>query len=144
MSCSNPLAGTDATLLALSGAGYADGRSFGFASCERTVGAAEGMNVLMQRRLPRSNGSGFEYAYNVTNVEYTEFDRLGISEEPRDGGQMSCFPANTNVLYIGLQVTPHSLGGLIGLINLSHYCCWCSRLDRQQARTTFCLLELLQ
>ena len=39
--CSNPMAGVDATLLALSGTGYADGRSFGFASCERAVGAAE-------------------------------------------------------------------------------------------------------
>lgn len=38
---SNPMAGVDATLLALSGTGYADGRSFGFASCERAVGAAE-------------------------------------------------------------------------------------------------------
>ena len=35
------MAGVDATLLALSGTGYADGRSFGFASCERAVGAAE-------------------------------------------------------------------------------------------------------
>jgi hypothetical protein len=51
--CSNPLAGTDCTLLALAGAGYADGRSFGFASCERRAGAAEGVNLLMERRLKR-------------------------------------------------------------------------------------------
>ena len=55
-SCSNPLAGTDTTLLALSGAGYADSRCFGFASCERRAGAAEGVNVLMERRTKRADG----------------------------------------------------------------------------------------
>ena len=54
--CSNPLAGTDATLLGLSGAGYADGKSFGFAACDRTVGASEGINAVMERRLPRADG----------------------------------------------------------------------------------------
>lgn len=102
--CSNPLAGTDATLLALSGAGYADGKCFGFASCERRAGAAEGVNVLMERRLKRADGDGYEYAYNVTNVEYTEFDRLGVSDECLDGSHYSRYPANTNVLYIGLKV----------------------------------------
>lgn len=48
--CSNPMAGTDNTLLALAGAGFPQRRSFGFASCERAVGAAEGMNVLAQVR----------------------------------------------------------------------------------------------
>lgn len=48
MPCSNPMAGTDNTLLALAGAGFPRRRSFGFASCERAVGAAEGMNVLAQ------------------------------------------------------------------------------------------------
>ena len=36
--------------------GYADGRSFGFAACERAVGASEGINAVMQRRLPRAAG----------------------------------------------------------------------------------------
>jgi hypothetical protein len=54
--CSNPLAGTDTTLLALSGAGYADSKCFGFASCERRAGAAEGVNVLMERRTKRADG----------------------------------------------------------------------------------------
>ena len=56
MSCSNPLAGTDTTLLALSGAGYSDSKCFGFASCERRAGAAEGVNVLMERRTKRADG----------------------------------------------------------------------------------------
>lgn len=55
---SNPLAGTDATLLALSGRGYMGGKLFGFASCERAVGAAEGMNVLAERRVPVSKAQG--------------------------------------------------------------------------------------
>lgn len=45
---SNPMAGTDATLLALSGAGCLGKKAFGFASCERAVGAAEGINVLLE------------------------------------------------------------------------------------------------
>ncbi len=102
---SNPLAGTDATLLALSGAGYADSKCFGFASCERRAGAAEGVNVLMERRLKRADGDGYEYVYNVTNVEYTEFGRLGVSDECLDGSQYSRYPANTNVLYIGLKAS---------------------------------------
>lgn len=43
---SNPMAGVDTTLLALAGTGFSSRRAFGFMSCERVVGAAEGMNVL--------------------------------------------------------------------------------------------------
>ncbi|KAL3139801.1 hypothetical protein ABBQ38_004102 [Trebouxia sp. C0009 RCD-2024] len=100
---SNPMAGTDATLLSLSGAGYADSRSFGFASCPRVVGAAEGMNVLLERKVRQPDGR-VEHAYNVTNVEYTEFEKQGICDVPAaPGSQYSCFPANTNVLYVGLK-----------------------------------------
>ena len=97
------MAGTDATMLALTGAGYADGRTFGFASCDRRAGATEGMNVLMQRRITRPDG-GVEYAYNVTNVEYTEFERLGFSDEQAEGMANSTLPANTNILYVSLKV----------------------------------------
>lgn len=48
---------------------------------------------------------GYEYTYNVTNVEYTEFDRLGVADECLEGSQYSRYPANTNVLYIGLEVS---------------------------------------
>lgn len=100
------MAGTDATLLSLSGAGYADSRSFGFASCPRVVGAAEGMNVLLERKVRQDDGR-VEHAYNVTNVEYTEFEKQGICDVPAaPGSQYSCFPANTNVLYVGLKVRP--------------------------------------
>jgi hypothetical protein len=58
----------------------------------------------------RPDGS-YEYAYNVTNVEYTEFGRLGVSDECADGSQLSRYPANTNVLYVGLKAWAHSLRG---------------------------------
>jgi hypothetical protein len=47
---SNPMAGCDTTLLALAGTGFSARRAFGFMSCERVVGAAEGMNVLQVSR----------------------------------------------------------------------------------------------
>mmetsp|Transcript_21376 Transcript_21376/g.60193 ORF Transcript_21376/g.60193 Transcript_21376/m.60193 type:complete len:483 (-) Transcript_21376:641-2089(-) len=103
---SNPLAGTDDTLLALAGQGLGAGAAFGFASCERKVGASEGCNVLMERRLPGRQGT----SYCVTNVEYTEFARLGIQDQDQsgswgeeDGDGTSAFPANTNILYVGLD-----------------------------------------
>jgi UTP---glucose-1-phosphate uridylyltransferase len=115
---SNPMASTDCTLLALAGTGHAAGRAFGFASCDRCVGAAEGMNVLRRQRVPvatgedassagngaGANGAGqrWEYEYGVTNVEYTEFQRLGIKDQAvQEGSSQSCFPANTNILYVG-------------------------------------------
>lgn len=103
------MAGTDATLLSLSGSGYTDSRSFGFASCPRVVGAAEGMNVLMERRTQGPEGQ-WEHTYNVTNVEYTEFEKMGICDVPNaPGSQYSRFPANTNVLYVNMKV-----GGAVG------------------------------
>jgi UTP---glucose-1-phosphate uridylyltransferase len=99
---SNPMAGQDSTLLVLAGAGFSGRRAFGFASCERAVGASEGMNVLLRQRLPDGR-----HSMCVTNVEYTEFERLGISDTPAAadiaaGPALSAFPANTNVLYVGL------------------------------------------
>lgn len=102
---SNPMAATDCTLLALAGTGHSSHRAFGFASCDRAVGASEGMNVLQRRKkAPRDNGGGegvVEYEYGVTNVEYTEFTRLGIEDKAVEGGSESAFPANTNILYVG-------------------------------------------
>ena len=40
----------------------------------------------------------------MTNIEYTEFKRLGIQDEAQAGGsRLSVFPANTNVLYVNLK-----------------------------------------
>lgn len=49
-------------------------------------------------------GGRWEYEYAITNVEYTEFERLGISDQAVDEGSThSVFPANTNILYVGLR-----------------------------------------
>lgn len=106
---SNPMAGQDVTLLALSGEGLRGRRAFGFASCERVVGAAEGMNVLLKQRetVEAKNGaeaSSPSCSYRITNVEYTEFERLGIEDKgAEEGSSHSAFPANTNVLFVGLR-----------------------------------------
>ncbi|KAI5055644.1 hypothetical protein GOP47_0029165 [Adiantum capillus-veneris] len=94
---SNPIAATDVTLLALAGVGHRHNKKFGFASCERKVGAAEGVNVLIER----STKNGWEYA--ITCIEYTEFNKLGIPDVPVSPGSMQAqYPANTNVLYVDL------------------------------------------
>ncbi len=51
------MAGVDNTLLALAGSGFRSSHAFGFASCERAVGAAEGINVLMQQEVPQHTGA---------------------------------------------------------------------------------------
>eukprot|EP00879_Flechtneria_rotunda_P005108 GHRR01005389.1.p1 GENE.GHRR01005389.1~~GHRR01005389.1.p1 ORF type:complete len:883 (+),score=260.17 GHRR01005389.1:598-3246(+) len=105
---SNPMAGVDTTLLALAGTGFSGRRAFGFMSCERVVGAAEGMNVLQEHKVwvedsSHPEGGTWQYEYAITNVEYTEFERLGITDQPmHEGSSHSAFPANTNILYVGL------------------------------------------
>lgn len=94
---SNPISATDVTLLALAGVGHRHKKKFGFASCERKVGAAEGVNVLVER----NSKSGWEYS--ITCIEYTEFNKLGIPDVPVSPGSMQAqYPANTNVLYVDL------------------------------------------
>ncbi|KAH7283470.1 hypothetical protein KP509_34G009000 [Ceratopteris richardii] len=94
---SNPIAATDVTLLALTGVGHHHNKKFGFASCERKVGAAEGVNVLVERK----GKHGWDYS--VTCIEYTEFNKLGIPDVPVSPGSMQAqYPANTNVLYVDL------------------------------------------
>ena len=49
----------------------------------------------------------------MTNVEYTEFERLGMADSSIDeASTQSVFPANTNVLYVGLQVSARGQGRL--------------------------------
>jgi len=118
----NPMAGTDTTIFALSGVGARENKAMGFASCERHLGAAEGVNVLIERG---PDGEG-RYSYGVSNVEYTVLQNHGISDEPvKPGSSEARFPANTNVLYIGLEKVREALersprGAFPGmLVNLS-------------------------
>lgn len=48
-------------------------------------------------------GGRWVYDYAITNVEYTEFERLGIEDVAVEGSNHSVFPANTNILYVGLE-----------------------------------------
>lgn len=100
----NPLAGLDNLLLALSGFGCMQKRSFGFTSCDRVVHSAEGMNVLMHH----ASKEGFEY--KITNIEYTDFEMQGIKDVPATpGSPYSLYPANTNILFAKLRAIRKAL-----------------------------------
>ncbi|MED6186045.1 UTP--glucose-1-phosphate uridylyltransferase 3, chloroplastic [Stylosanthes scabra] len=95
---SNVVAATDLTLLALAGIGLRQGKKMGFASCKRNSGATEGINVLMEKKNLDGN-----WEYGVSCIEYTEFDKFGITDGPRTPDCLQAdFPANTNILYIDL------------------------------------------
>jgi UTP--glucose-1-phosphate uridylyltransferase len=90
----NPIANTDHGLLAFLGFGIDQKKSFGFASCNRLVGSAVGMNVL------RENRENDQYHYSISNIEYTEFNKTDIEDAPSEPGSLhSSFPANTNILF---------------------------------------------
>lgn len=91
----NPIAGTDGSLLAFAGVGMAEKKAFGFASCSRLLNTAEGMVVLVEQ----------EGRYHIGNIEYTDFAKHGIQDEPEHpGSPYSAFPANTNILFADLDV----------------------------------------
>ncbi len=82
----NPMASIDNGLLAFIGMGFDGDRSFGFISCPRQEGFAEGINVLAEK----------PEGYTLTNIEYCDFvRRLPTSVES--------FPANTNILFADLE-----------------------------------------
>jgi UTP---glucose-1-phosphate uridylyltransferase len=93
----NPIAGTDHTLLALSGLGYQGKKAFGFLSCDRLLNSAEGVNILKESR----RGGGYDYC--ISNIEYTDMKLKGIKEIPlTPGSAYSQYPSNTNVLFANL------------------------------------------
>lgn len=94
----NPLGGNDQSLSALAGWGICKKKAFGFLSCERLLHSAEGTNVLIQKK----ESTGF--SYTLTNIEYTDFSKRGIEEIPeKEKSLYSCFPANTNILFVHLE-----------------------------------------
>lgn len=102
----NPMASVDFGMLALSGIGCKEKKSFGFASCQRNVGASEGMIVL------KSVQNKGKYECSITNVEYTEFKKCGIPDIPvAEGSPYSRFPANTNILFADLKAIRSALEG---------------------------------
>lgn len=95
----NPIAGLDFALLSLAGIGYKEKKSIGFLSCERLLKSAEGTNVLIEKKLDHSTG----YEYCLTNIEYTDFAKKGIKDEPAtEGSPHSTYPTNTNILYVNI------------------------------------------
>ncbi|KAL5568814.1 hypothetical protein UlMin_025389 [Ulmus minor] len=95
---SNVVAATDLTLLALAGIGLHHEKKLGFASCKRNSGATEGINVLVEKK----NIDG-KWAYGLSCIEYTEFDKFGIADGPLLSSSFQAeFPANTNILYVDL------------------------------------------
>ena len=49
-------------------------QKLGFASCHRSPGATEGINVLIEKK--EINGN---WAYGFSCIEYTEFDKFGLT-----------------------------------------------------------------
>ena len=86
----NPLAGVDYGLVAPVGLGVRNKKAFGFASCPRQPEAAEGVNVLSERK------TNHNFENTVTNIEYTDFAKhskcLGAP-----------LPANTNILFADID-----------------------------------------
>lgn len=100
----NPLAGLDCTLLALTGIGLYNQKTFGFASCERLLQSAEGTNVLIETKTDKG------FAYCLTNIEYTDFAKKGIGETPaHPGSPFSIYPTNTNILFIDIPTIQRTL-----------------------------------
>lgn len=94
----NPVAATDAGILAFIGVGCKKNKIFGFASCDRLVNAAEGMIVLHEKK----SSEGLQYS--IINIEYTDFQAKGIQDVPEDvGSSFSAYPANTNILFADIE-----------------------------------------
>ncbi len=101
----NPLAGLDYGLLAFTGYGYSKKMSFGFASCPRICQAAEGVNVLVERKDKQG------YLYNLSNIEYCDFAKYGVEDAPmRSGEPFSRFTSNTNILFGQLDALEEAVG----------------------------------
>ncbi len=94
----NPIAGVDDGIFAFTGIGLHYNKAFGFASCPRFVNASEGMNVLIKKT---ENGKD---CFRLSNIEYTDFKKKGIKDvSDKQRSNYSCFPANTNVLFVDLE-----------------------------------------
>lgn len=94
----NPVANTDYGILAFTGIGCREDKIFGFASCPRQVKASEGINVILESALETG------YGYALTNIEYCDFKKFGIVDQPvKQGSSYSKFSSNTNILFADLH-----------------------------------------
>lgn len=100
----NPLAGIDNGLLSLAGIGCQKNKEFGFASCDRLLNTAEGMDVLCEKKFTD------HFEYSITNIEYTDFEQQGVKDEPIEpGSPYSRFPSNTNILFVDLKAIQNAI-----------------------------------
>jgi hypothetical protein len=94
----NPIAGTDYGLLAFCGIGFREDKVFGFASCPRQVQSAEGVNILIEKKL------SLHTTFCLTNIEYCDFPKFSIEDVPMEPGSLfSQFPSNTNILFADIS-----------------------------------------
>jgi hypothetical protein len=94
----NPVANTDYGIVAFTGIGCAQDKRFGFASCPRQVKASEGINVLIETESQEG------HKYTLTNIEYCDFKKFGIVDQPeKPGSPYSKFSSNTNILFVDLE-----------------------------------------
>ncbi|MCH9634455.1 MAG: hypothetical protein S4CHLAM7_12060 [Chlamydiae bacterium] len=100
----NPIAGIDNGLLALIGIGCSQNKAFGFASCHRLIGSAEGVNILTESH------ENDTYQYAISNIEYTDFEKNHIQDEPIEPSSLySIHPSNTNILFADIHQIEHAI-----------------------------------
>lgn len=93
----NPIAGVDYLILAFMGIAIQNNKAFGFASCPRMTGCKEGVNVLREEK--QKDG----FFYNISNVEYTDFEKQDIEKKLTSNTNISKYPSNTNILFADLN-----------------------------------------
>lgn len=126
----NPLAGLDYGLLAFTGFGFQKEMLFGFASCPRLLQAAEGVNVLIERKSEKKR------TVRLSNIEYCDFAKFGIEDRPlKEGEPYSRFSSNTNILFADLQAISQAVDtcpfpGL--LINLKQATYWTEQGEKKE------------
>jgi hypothetical protein len=100
----NPMAGLDLGILAFIGQGCKHDKAFGYLSCPRRVGSAEGVLVLTTSIEEKGR------AYRVSNLEYTSFPLHGIEDIPEtEGSHYSLYPSNTNILFVNLNAIENAI-----------------------------------
>lgn len=113
----NPIAGLDYGLLSFLGIGFEKNKRFGFASCDRMQGLAEGVNAITERK----EGAGYHYV--LTNVEYCDLNKFENFCHQKNSGE---FFANTNILFADINAVLDAIdrcfvpGMLINLKSISY------------------------
>lgn len=85
----NPIAGLDDGIFSFIGIGCEKEMLFGFSSCPRLPGSAEGLNVLVERK------NKDRFSYFLSNIEYCDLSQYGLKD--------NSFTSNTNILFTDLK-----------------------------------------